>query len=283
MGAWSARRSNGREAVLVLSREAEPFRKCERAARTALEAEGWTVRTEVMNEKSPPACPADASLITVGTEAAVWSKAHAGAKVFCMVADVESAALGTGSAGVLAEIPAARQVALLRQALPEARSVGVLFKRGSARGERWVAALKQEAAKSGLTVDAEPVDSKENIASALDALIRRRVDVLWTMPDGALYDANTIKAVLHSTLEAKLPVFGFSTPVVKAGALVGVGITPDSQGAQAAALLLKRAKEAPGAPGQTVEPVYEVSVNQAVAERLGVRLPPSLAGERKGD
>lgn len=267
----------------MLSREAEPFRKCERAARAALEAEGWTVRTEVINEKAPPSCPADASLITVGTEAAVWSKGRAGTTVFCMVADVESAGLIAGSAGVLAEIPVSRQVALLRQALPDAKTVGVLFKRGSTRGERWVDALKQEAARSGLKVDAEPVDSKEKVAPALDALIRRRVDVLWTMPDGALYDANTIKAVLHSTLEAKLPVFGFSTPVVKAGALVGVGITPESQGAQAAALLMKRAKEPAGTAGQTVEPAFEVSVNQVVAERLGVRLPPSLASERKGD
>jgi putative ABC transport system substrate-binding protein len=280
--AWGSALRAAKEAVVVLSREAEPFRKCEKAARAQLESDGWTVKTIVLDDKS--AVDAGAALITVGTEATAWGRGKGSDRVFCMVADLESAGLaGDGAvAGVLAEIPAARQMAILKQALPNAKTVGVLFKKGSTRGERWVASLRLEAGKAGLKVEAEGVEAKEEVGHALDTLLKRGIDVLWTMPDGALYDANTIKAVLHATLEAKVPVFGFSTPVVKAGALVGVGIAPETQGKQAAALLMARTKAEASRSGQTVEPEFEVTVNQVVAERLGIKLPPELTG-KKGD
>lgn len=286
LAAVASERRGVKEAVVVLSREAEPFRKCEKAARELLQGEGWSVRTVVLNDKSPTIPQegySSARFISVGTEATEWSKGKGLETVFCMVADAEGAGLTPGPtlAGILADIPAARQVALIRKGLPGAKVIGVLYKKDSPRGERALAGLRAEAAKAGLTVEAEGVDSKEAIGGGLSTLLKRGIDILWTMPDGALYDGNTIKAVLRATLEEKVPVFGFSTPMVRAGALMGVGITPEAQGSQAAALTIGRANNA--AAGQLVVPDFEVTVNQVVAERLGITLPAGLATGSKGD
>ncbi|MDP1662197.1 MAG: ABC transporter substrate binding protein [Phycisphaerales bacterium] len=286
LAAIASERRAPKEAVVVLSREADPFRKCEKAAREVLQSDGWSVRTVVLDDKSsagPVEGYGSAKLLTVGTEATEWSKGKGLETVFCMVADAEGAGLATSPAiaGILAEIPAARQVALIKQGLPNAKVIGVLYKKDSARGERSLAGLRAEAAKAGLNVEAEGVDSKDAIGAALNSLLKRGIDILWTMPDGSLYDANTIKAVLRATLEERVPVFGFSTPVVRAGALMGVGITPEAQGRQAARLMIARSSN-PTA-GQMVAPEFEITVNQVVAERLGVTLPTALAAGSKGD
>lgn len=279
-GAWASPMPVAGEAVVVLSREAEPFRKCEKAVTSALKEAGWSVKSVVLDPDGKAAGAESASkVLAIGTEAATWAKPRAkdGAEVvFCMVADAEGAGLidQPRIGGVLSEVPASDQMALIKETLPKATTVGILYKSGSARGERWLTAMREEAVKRGMVVDAQGVEGKEELGSALSALLKRRVDVLWTMPDGGLYDANTIKAVLHATLEARVPVFGFSTPIVRAGALVGVGITPESQGAQAAGLMIERAE--PGGEARVTNPRYEISVNKVVAERLGLTLPAGV-------
>jgi putative ABC transport system substrate-binding protein len=273
-------------AFIALSKEADAFRKCEKSARAALESQGWTVTSAILDDKGQATAPPNAAVIAIGTEAATWSKAQAQSgvnSVFCMVADPDGAGLLTGPplAGVLTEIPVARQVALLRSALPQARVIGLLYKRGSTRGERTVSALKAAADSAGFSVTAVAVENKDEMGPALEHMLKNGVDVYWTMADGALYDANTIKAVLSAALEARVPVFGFSTAIVKAGAVVGVGIAPETQGKQAATLLQRRAG-GDALKAETIDPEFEVHVNQAAADRLGIKLPSDLT-TRKGE
>ncbi|CAG0965185.1 hypothetical protein PHYC_00943 [Phycisphaerales bacterium] len=278
LGAWGSEAEAPKEALVVLSREAEPFRKCEKAVAARLKESGWTVRTVVIDDKGRVGGGEAADrVVAVGTEAATWAKSRASegtSVVFCMVADAEGAGLTAqpNISGVLSEVPAAAQMSLIREALPKAGRVGILYKEGSARGERWLAAMRDEALKVGLSVDAQRVESKEKLGDALSLLLKRRVDVLWTMPDGGLYDASTLKAVLRATLEEGVPVFGFSTPVVRAGALVGVGIAPEAQGAQAGALMIDLAGRK-GPAAEIVDPAFEVGVNLVVAERLQLSVP----------
>lgn len=278
-----ADRPHTRAAIVLLSKEAEPFRKCEKAAAAALAARGWSVTSAVLDPKDAPQT-GDAAVIAVGTEAAAAVRAARSANaVFCMVADAEGAGLLADPAlsGVLAEVPFPRQVAVIARAVPAARTIGLIVRSNSARNDRALASLKSAAAAAGLAVVTETVESREEMSGALDRLLKRNIDVYWTIPDGSLYDANTIKAVLSATLDARVPVFGFSAAMVRAGALIGVAITPEAQGRQAAALLNARTEAHP-ARSETVEPEFEISVNKVVAERLGVRLPQDIANG-KGD
>lgn len=262
-------------AHILLSREAEPFRQAEQACAGALRGESWGVRSEVLDPAKPPAIAEDATVIAVGTEAAAWAQAHVSPRarvVYAMVADPEGAGLTAGRpvAGVLSDVPAEAQVAAVRGCLPQARVVGALVRAGSPRSARLHAAFAEAAGKAGLRVETVSVGDKPEVAQAVEELLRRRVDIVWTMPDAGLYDANVIKNLLQTTLRAGVPVYGFSTPMVRAGALVGAAVDPAAQGRRAAELALRPPDDrVPVA----VNAEHAIGVNLIVAQRLNITVP----------
>jgi putative ABC transport system substrate-binding protein len=270
--------SANREALVVISREAEPFRKAAQAARDALRERGWVVRIEVLSKRQAAPTGSEA-VVAVGTDAARWAAAHAPSGLpvaYCMVSDSSALrdAAGARMTGIVSEVSVSTQMALLRETLPAARRIGVLYSPNSTRSRRAMEAL--QSAGRGLEIEAVSIGEKEEIGSALDRLVQRRVDVVWTIPDSAVYDSGTIKALLQTTLRARIPVFGFSTSVVRAGALVGVGIDPDDQGRQAAIGVDRLAAEG-GLPSVREVPAeFEISVNLIVASHLGVVVPESV-------
>ena len=102
---------------------------------------------------------------------------------------------------------------------------------------------------------------------------------MWTYADASLYNTATVRSLLLAGLRRKVPVFGFSPQFVRAGALLGVGISPTTQGEQAAAIALRllRAPSASQPLGHEVEaPQYQVAVNLIVTEALGLEVPSNL-------
>jgi ABC-type uncharacterized transport system substrate-binding protein len=80
-------------------------------------------------------------------------------------------------------------------------------------------------------------------------------------------------------------VFGFSVPLVRAGALLGIGVEPADQGQQTAELTERLLKPLPAtSPDPTpkiVDPRCQFAVNLLIAEKLGVPVPDTLAKRAK--
>lgn len=272
------------ETVVVLSGDAAPYRAAEESLDQLLSSAG-AVRTVQIDQLTSAdlddlASKTTGAVIAVGTPAAVRLHQRLPARsplVYCMVSDPERAGLVGGerpTPGVSAETPIADQLDVLKHAFPQARSIGMLYRGSSKRSAENPTALR-EALGAGFRVVAVDLDKYPDVAAGVKALVAAHPDVVWTAADTAVFDTGTIKTLLKETLAARVPVFGFSLQFVRAGALVGIGVTPQGQAAQAAALAQRlMAGDSPRA--EALPPRVRLAVNTTVARRLGVSLPESF-------
>jgi putative ABC transport system substrate-binding protein len=82
---------------------------------------------------------------------------------------------------------------------------------------------------------------------------------------------------LESTLEAKIPMFTFSSTLVQQGALGALVVDPWTVGQQAARVALSRLKEPAASAGLLLAPERpQLALNVNSAEYLGLALSPEL-------
>jgi putative ABC transport system substrate-binding protein len=113
------------------------------------------------------------------------------------------------------EFPASTELRWLRELLPHAKRIGVLYdpKRNASR----IAEASLAAQRAGLELVARPVDSPNKIPEALKAL--ENVDAIWGVPDETVLSAATARTILTFAFSNRIPISGPSDSWVKAGAL----------------------------------------------------------------
>jgi putative tryptophan/tyrosine transport system substrate-binding protein len=168
---------------------------------------------------------------------------------------------------VLLDQPLARQVALIRFALPEAREVGVLLGRESAPIEN---ALSRAARDHGLRLNAARIAAPQELYPALQGMLASS-DVLLAVPDSGVFNSATAQNVLRTAFHSRVPLVAFSPSYVKAGALAAVYTTPAQIGRQAGRTLSDFLDGRP-LPAAQAPREFQVSINSHVARALGVNL-----------
>jgi putative tryptophan/tyrosine transport system substrate-binding protein len=183
-----------------------------------------------------------------------------------------------GAANVAAlylDQPLARQLDLLRLALPKARRVGVVWGPESVTQQGSMSAAMQQ---RGM----EPVEGSLNegsqLINALQAALQD-ADVLLAVADGAVYNSTTVSNILLTSYRAKTPVVAFSPAYVKAGALMAVHTTPAQAALQLAGMAAHYLQT--GVLGGSQYPTdFSVSTNDYVARSLGLSLEAKPLTER---
>jgi ABC-type uncharacterized transport system substrate-binding protein len=169
---------------------------------------------------------------------------------------------------LLIDQPLSRQFALLRAVLPEARRVAVLLGPASRTRE---GELRDVAENAGYALQVGEIGGDNDVGSML-----RRVmpgaDALLAIPDPAVYNRNTIYAILLTTYGAGVPVIGYSQAMVTAGATAAVFASTADTG-----MAIARRIAAFGDTGR-LEPtgfgdVFSVAVNTDVARSLRLSVP----------
>jgi putative ABC transport system substrate-binding protein len=206
--------------------------------------------------------------------------------VYCMVSGPQVAKLRQRpkTHGISTEVPLPEQFGFIASALPEVRSVGMLYSSGRQSSHRHMEKVRQEL-PAGWVLYAVDVDRHASMAKALAALLARKPAVVWTAADPAVYNAASIRALLLGALRRRTPVFGFSVPFVRAGALLGVGVDPEKQGQQAATYCraLLAGQTPPDARDGSTHSAAGLrwAANLIVAKQIGIELPPQVV--RKAD
>jgi ABC-type uncharacterized transport system substrate-binding protein len=175
---------------------------------------------------------------------------------------------------VFIDQPVARQLDLIRIALPERKRIGVILNRQATTLRR---ELLEEGQRRGLTLHiAEVRMIKPNlydnsIYSALQSVIPES-DVLLALRIPAIVDSGAIYDYMVTAYRAQRPVVGYAEGLVTAGALLALYSTPRQQarqGAEMAARVL--AGDAELAAAQY--PLYfTLRVNTTIARSMGLRL-----------
>jgi len=166
--------------------------------------------------------------------------------------------------------PIARQFALARAMLPEARRAGLLAgpELRAEAGE-----IRRSARVAGFEAHLEPMDDAGDAAQGIQRLLVDSDLILAVYEPSVLTPANA-KWLLHLAYKKRLPVMGFSRAYVKAGAVAAVFSTPEQIGRHTAEAILDWARNDSRGLAPAAYPRYfDVAVNRAVADSLGLDAP----------
>lgn len=161
-----------------------------------------------------------------------------------------------------------RQSHLLVAALPQKRRVGILHT--SATADQ-VAAMRRHFKLHGYSVYAREVGGKLTLPDALQEVLANS-DVLFALPEPGIYNSSTLRNILFSTYRAGIPLIGFSAGYVNAGALAAIYSTP-AQIIEQTAEAVQQYAASKTLPAAQYPRRFEISVNEKVANSLGLALP----------
>jgi len=164
-----------------------------------------------------------------------------------------------------------KQVMLAKLLLGNLQTVGILLSDNLSPKEQQLAAIVKH---SGLKPNILKVSPTDNIIRKLSRLIGSS-DVLLAIPDPLIFNRNTARNILLTTYRQRVPVIGFSSNYVKAGALAAVFSTPGQIARQTATTILGILDSSLPFPSRGSYPnEFNVSVNSSVARSLGISTPP---------
>jgi len=202
--------------------------------------------------------------------------------VYSMVTNPNALGLDTrpNTTGISADVTPAIQFELMRKAQSSTRSVGVLYRSSSERSMDLLNQARNQL-PSGWTLKEVDLDTFRSDAQGVQALIDQHSDFAWMISDPKVYSSATVKALLIASIRNKLRVFAFSPQVVKAGALIGIGLDPGEQGDQAGKLVLR--VQSIGIEIVSTQPIPapdpHVAINKLVADRIGAVISHILLSE----
>lgn len=162
--------------------------------------------------------------------------------------------------------PMARQLMLIRLALPQPSRLGVLW---GPESSGHASSLRAQTAAYGMSLSEVVVSRVEDLSTGLPALLADS-NVLLALPDPLVFNSSTIQNILLTSFRARVPIVAFSPAYVRAGALLALYTTPEQAGQQAAEQVWQVLQGKP-LPDRPIEPNdFEVGVNAHVARALGV-------------
>ena len=213
-------------------------------------------------------------LVTVGTKAAEWMAGRSTTPMLAaMVPKHKYADLlakrpaAAQTSGIYLDHAWARQVDLLRAALPERSRIGVLY---SPATRLDIGELRKQLALQGATLIARQTTSPGSLFDDLEDVLSRS-EVLLAVPDSAIYNNDNIRNILLSSYRHGIPLVGFTPAYVNAGALCALYSTPEHLAAQASSTAISFA-QARKLPDPQFPILYGIAVNQEVARSLGVAI-----------
>lgn len=264
--------------LLVLSDSSEPYQAFSKAFQQKLPANASVTVQEHAEDFSGGEQQFDL-VVTVGVKAGDWAAARTNKPLLAaMLPSNRYAGLlakrprATQMSAIFVDQPWARQVHVLRAALPGRKKIGLLH---SPEPHLEINALRNLLAEHGAALNDHPADPSGKLFDDLESALSGS-DVLLAVPDSAIYNGSNIRNILLSSYRHRVPLIGLSQAYVNAGALYAVYSTPGQLAAQAdaAVRLFAQVRQL---PGPQFPEFFSIVVNREVARMLGITIKPAEA------
>jgi len=163
----------------------------------------------------------------------------------------------------------------LQTLIPKVSRIGVLFDPQKTNGMQ--DRLLQDAKALGIGIVSEEVHAEKDVPPALNA-IKAHIDAFWLLPDSTVLTENTLDFLISTTLEANIPIVGFSASLVRSGALVGAYSHYVEIGEQAARISQQLVGQTSSSLLGTIIPPERIhqAINQKSAKFLSISLTPDV-------
>jgi len=204
--------------------------------------------------------------------------------VFTAVTDPVGAGLVTDPAaptgnvtGVSDMLPVQPHLDLIKQIVPNVKSVGVIYNAGESNSVYLIKAEKAAAAKMGIKIVDATASTSSEVQAAAQSLVGR-VQAISVLTDNTAVSA--LESIIKVGEQNKIPVIAGDTDSVKRGAVAAYAFDYKDLGKQAgyqAALILS------GTPIKDIPVEYaknlQLSVNPTAAKAMGVTIPADLSAK----
>lgn len=202
--------------------------------------------------------------------------------IFTAVTDPVAAELANADGTPVGEItgtsdklPVEQQLKMIREILPDAKKIGIMYTTSEVNSESAIAEYKELAPAYGFEIVDTGISSSADISLAADTLMGK-VDCITNLTDNTV--VASLPVILDKANAKNIPVFGSEIEQVKIGCLAAMGLDYIELGKQTghmAAQVLKGEKKAGELNFETIKEAAFYG-NTKVAENLGISLPDSL-------
>ena len=202
--------------------------------------------------------------------------------VFGSVTDPKSAGLEgipnvTGTSGAA---PVIENLKLMRELLPGAKKIGIIYNSSEQNSVSEVNNLKKLAGQYGFTVVEKAVTNGTEMVAAAN-LIAKDIDIYYAIQDNTV--ASYFAAILDVFNKSKIPVLATNNVYSNAGGLISQGTTDYNIGyrsGEIAAEILLKGKKPSEIPIETVKNL-QIEINKQNMQLLGIKIPDSILKKAK--
>ena len=170
--------------------------------------------------------------------------------------------------------PVERQLALIREVMPEARTLGVIYNPGEANSVKILDLLKRHGPDFDLaTVESVATKSSEVLSAARNLV--GKADAVYIPTDNTIVSA--LESAIKVGIDNDMPIFAADTASVPRGAVMALGFDYYDLGRQTGRIVVRvlEGEKPADIPVQSVE-TTQLSVNPAAAGRMGLAVPGSV-------
>lgn len=202
--------------------------------------------------------------------------------IYTAVTDPVSAELANADGTPVGEItgtsdklPVTEQLAMIREVLPEAKKIGIMYSTSEVNSLSTLEEYKEAAGEYGFEIVESGVSTAADVPLAADQLVEK-VDCINNLTDNTVVSA--LQVVLDAAGKKGIPVFGSEIEQVKAGCLASVGLDYVELGRQTGRMAAKVLKGESKASEMNFEIIEGGAFygNTKVAADLGITLPEDL-------
>ena len=182
--------------------------------------------------------------------------------------------------GTSDELPIKAQLEMIREMLPDAKNIGILYTTSEANSVSAIEEYKSLVKKYDFELVEKGITTTADVSLAADDLLSK-VDCITNLTDNTV--VASLPTILDKANEKKIPVFGSEIEQVKIGCLAAMGLDYVDLGKQTgrmAAEVLKGEKKASELNFEVIEAAAFYG-NSKVAEDLGITFPEDLASNAK--
>lgn len=177
--------------------------------------------------------------------------------------------------GTSDQLPVEAQLKMIRELLPEAKTIGILYTTSEANSVYSISQYEKLAGDYGFTLETAGVTSTSEVSLAAADLLDK-VDCLTNLTDNTVVSA--LPSILDAANKKNIPVFGSEIEQVKIGCLAAEGLDYINLGKETGKMAAKILKGEASAEEMNYELLTDSSlyINQAVADNLGITIPESM-------
>lgn len=164
------------------------------------------------------------------------------------------------------------QLKMIREILPEAKTIGILYTTSEANSVSTIAKYKEIAGSYGFEIVDSGINTLADIDLAASDLVSK-VDCITNLTDNTVVSA--LQTVISKATQKGIPVFGSEVEQVKSGCVSSMGLEYYELGKQTGRMAAKVLKGEAKASEMNYEVITEPSlyVNTAAADKISLELP----------